>query len=45
MNNKTSKYKYGDQVRVREGINDPDFKVSIGEWSGVVDEIELLDNG
>ena len=45
MKNKISKYKYGDKVRIAEGINDPDFRVNIGGWSGVIDEIELLDNG
>jgi hypothetical protein len=45
MKNKTSKYKYADKVRIAEGIDDPDFRVNIGGWSGEIDKIELLDNG
>lgn len=45
MKNKTSKYKYGVKVRVAAGVNDPDFRINIGGWSGVIDEIEPLDNG
>ena len=45
MKSKTSKYKYGDKVRVVRGVIDPDFRINIGSWSGVIDEIELLDNG
>ncbi len=44
MTNKTSKYKYGDKVRVVTGVIDPDFKTNIEGWSGEIDEIELLDN-
>jgi hypothetical protein len=42
---KTSKYKYGDKVLVAVGVNDPDFSIDIGGWSGEIDEIDLLDNG
>ena len=39
---KTSKYKYGDKVLVAVGVNDPDFSIDIGGWSGEIDEIDLV---
>ncbi|MEE9411836.1 MAG: hypothetical protein V3V22_02165 [Methylococcales bacterium] len=44
MTNKTSKYKYGDKVRVAAGVTDPDFKTNIESWSGEIDDIEIIDD-
>ena len=45
MNNKVSKFKEGDIVRVLSGVKDPDFQIDIGGWSGEVEEVNLSENG
>lgn len=38
--NITSKYKWGDKVRVVSGVNDPDLNIKIEGWSGEINEVE-----
>jgi hypothetical protein len=45
MNNKTSKFKQGDIVRVLNGVKDPDFQINICGWSGTVEKVDLIENG
>ncbi len=44
MKNKVSKFKCGDIVKVILGTKDPDFNIDIGEWSGKIEDVELIDN-
>ena len=45
MKDKESKYKEYDCVQVLQGVTDPDFDTNLGGWSGIIEEIDLSDNG
>jgi len=45
MKSKTSKYKHGDKVEVKENTIDPDFGVNIGGWSGEIEKVEVFNEG
>lgn len=38
--NKKSKFRIGDSVKVKDGTSDPDFGMDIGSWQGQIKEID-----